>query len=186
MPSNTISPVAVQWLVKKAIETREERQQEIRNRAMHEFAKRGQTPQDAAFADALPTAMLAADSVKDSYKPRRQFRAPGTADQDEETRVHTTLLECVIFRRASCPHHTLNHPQPLTLDQLGATSSRPPLLPSIPPHLALCLKSFTHNTTLPPLPSSLTSFFSRLLFLRWPQVWQAVWHEPQAGGRWWG
>lgn len=107
MPSNTISPVAVQWLVKKAIETREERQQEIRNRAMHEFAKRGQTPQDAAFADALPTAMLAADSVKDSYKPRRQFRAPGTADQDEETRVHTTLLECVILRRASCPHHTL-------------------------------------------------------------------------------
>lgn len=87
-----IYPV-VQWLVKKAIETREERQQEIRNRAMHEFAKRGKTPLDKAFEDALPTAMASTDRVKDSYKPRRQFRAPDTTSRNEETRVHTTLLE---------------------------------------------------------------------------------------------
>jgi hypothetical protein len=43
-----IFPV-IQWLVKKALETREEMTQEIRNRALLEFSKTGQTPADVAF-----------------------------------------------------------------------------------------------------------------------------------------
>ena len=87
-----IYPV-VQWLVKKALETREERQQEIRAQAVHEFGKRGATPVDKAFETMVPTATEATLGVREAYKPRRQFRAPATEGLDTETRVHTTLLE---------------------------------------------------------------------------------------------
>lgn len=44
-----IYPV-MQWLVKKAIETREERSQQIRNRALFEFGKDNETP-EVLFVD---------------------------------------------------------------------------------------------------------------------------------------
>ena len=84
----------VQWLVKKALETREEMTQEIRSRALFEFGKVGQTPDDEAFAANAASAGGTIQSVNESYKPRRQFKAPAAGrGVSEQNRVHSTLLE---------------------------------------------------------------------------------------------
>lgn len=82
-----IYPV-VQWLVKKAIETREEMNLQIRARAMLEYKKQANTAEDD-----LSNTTKAIAAVKDAYKPRRQFRAPAASTADRETRVQMTLLE---------------------------------------------------------------------------------------------
>eukprot|EP00051_Salpingoeca_urceolata_P018063 m.251557 g.251557 ORF g.251557 m.251557 type:complete len:624 (-) comp19111_c3_seq4:97-1968(-) len=89
-----IYPV-VQWLVKKAIETREERSNQIRARAVLVFGKKHQSPEDAQFEALKPVSTATVASVRDTYKPKRQFRAPDKVRRSaqEETRVHSTLLE---------------------------------------------------------------------------------------------
>lgn len=82
-----------QWLVKKALETREERAAQIRNRALFEFGQHGETPEEAAFQATLSASVNAASEAQDAYKPRRQFRAPAQKNADELTRVQSTLLE---------------------------------------------------------------------------------------------
>ncbi|XP_071102764.1 coiled-coil domain-containing protein 93-like isoform X1 [Haliotis cracherodii] len=88
-----IYPV-VQWLVKRAIETREEMGDQIRMFSMSQFNKNYATPEDQAFEEVKPRALSTVGSVKDAYKPQRQYRRSDTAKlRDEETRVHSTLLE---------------------------------------------------------------------------------------------
>ncbi|XP_006868802.1 PREDICTED: coiled-coil domain-containing protein 93 [Chrysochloris asiatica] len=70
-----IFPV-VQWLVKRAIETKEEMGDYIRSYSISQFQKTYSLPEDV-------------------YKPRRKYRRQQGAEEllDEESRIHSTLLE---------------------------------------------------------------------------------------------
>eukprot|EP00730_Choanoeca_flexa_P013648 TRINITY_DN5556_c0_g2_i1.p1 TRINITY_DN5556_c0_g2~~TRINITY_DN5556_c0_g2_i1.p1 ORF type:complete len:613 (+),score=207.05 TRINITY_DN5556_c0_g2_i1:119-1957(+) len=86
-----IYPV-VQWLVKKAFETREERARIIRDRAIFAFKQHDESPEMAETEAELPKAITATRSILEQYGPKRAYKAP-TSARDEETRVQTTLLE---------------------------------------------------------------------------------------------
>eukprot|EP00041_Stephanoeca_diplocostata_P021100 m.485309 g.485309 ORF g.485309 m.485309 type:complete len:618 (-) comp21733_c0_seq2:2285-4138(-) len=88
----SIYPV-VQWLVKKALETRDELNAQQRNSALFEFDKFGCTPEDEAFNNALPKASSSVQHVQEVYLANRQLKAPNVGDADEETRIQCTLLE---------------------------------------------------------------------------------------------
>lgn len=85
----------MQWLVKKALETREELAAQQRNSALHEFDKHGTTPADQEFHSNLPGATSAVLTIQAEYCANRQLKAPSVDDADEETRVQCTLLEYV-------------------------------------------------------------------------------------------
>ena len=87
-----IFPV-VQWLVKKALETREELAAQQRNSALHEFDKHGVTPEDRAFNAQLVGSTASVLTVQAEYCANRQLKAPTLENADEETRVQCTLLE---------------------------------------------------------------------------------------------
>lgn len=88
----SIFPV-VQWLVKKALETREEMQAQQRNSAMLEFDKFGTTPADAEFQEALPTSTEAVRVVQTTYGANRILKAPDAEGADAATKIQLTLLE---------------------------------------------------------------------------------------------
>uniref|UniRef100_A0A1X7TSN4 Coiled-coil domain-containing protein 93 n=2 Tax=Amphimedon queenslandica TaxID=400682 RepID=A0A1X7TSN4_AMPQE len=88
-----IYPV-IQWLVKRAIETKEEMGDYIRSYSESQFNKYHTTPKDRQFNDMKPTATGSIGDVKSIYKPQRQYRRPASVkESDEETQVHSTLLE---------------------------------------------------------------------------------------------
>ncbi|KAK7484910.1 hypothetical protein BaRGS_00023830 [Batillaria attramentaria] len=88
-----IYPV-VQWLVKRAIETREEMGDFIRAFSVSQFGKHYATPEDIAFEAVKPKATTTVKTVKEAYKPQRRYkRHDADKLRDEETRVHSTLLE---------------------------------------------------------------------------------------------
>lgn len=88
-----IFPV-IQWLVKKAIERKEEMGDYIREFSVSQFNKFHSTPQDLEFNTKKPKCINGMKSLKDTYKPRRRYRKPESmAQTDEETQVRTTLLE---------------------------------------------------------------------------------------------
>lgn len=90
-----IFPV-VQWLVKRAIETREEMGDYVRAYSISQFQKSHSLPQDEAFRQRKPKAVKTVQDVSDVYKPQRRYkRQPGAAGEqlDEESQVHSTLLE---------------------------------------------------------------------------------------------
>ena len=88
-----IYPV-VQWLVKKAIETREEMGDYIRAYSVSQFDKNHQLPEDATFQENKSKAVEAISSVKDTYKPTRKYKRQETESlASEEMRVQSTLLE---------------------------------------------------------------------------------------------
>lgn len=90
-----IFPV-VQWLVKRAIETREEMGDYVRTYSISQFQKSHSLPQDEAFRQRKPKAVKTVQDVSDVYKPQRRYkRQPGAAGEqlDEESQVHSTLLE---------------------------------------------------------------------------------------------
>ncbi|BFZ01216.1 hypothetical protein BsWGS_04255 [Bradybaena similaris] len=88
-----IFPV-VQWLVKRAIETREEMGDYIRSFSISQFSKHHQMPEDESFEVMKGRALDTVSNVKDVYRPQRRYRRHD-ADKlkDEETRVQSTLLE---------------------------------------------------------------------------------------------
>eukprot|EP00040_Diaphanoeca_grandis_P039020 m.257943 g.257943 ORF g.257943 m.257943 type:complete len:626 (-) comp35923_c0_seq1:543-2420(-) len=88
----SIYPV-VQWLVKRALETREEMMVEQRNSALFEFNKFGITPDDATFEAALPTSTTTVRDVQTMYGAARILKAPDVAGADAETLIQCTLLE---------------------------------------------------------------------------------------------
>ncbi|XP_033127925.1 coiled-coil domain-containing protein 93-like [Anneissia japonica] len=88
-----IFPV-VQWLVKRAIETREEMGDQIRSFSVSQFNKIHKTPEDVEFADSKEKAMVTVLSMGDVYKPQRRYRRSNLKRlNDEELRVQSTLLE---------------------------------------------------------------------------------------------
>ncbi|KAI8788977.1 coiled-coil domain-containing protein 93 [Biomphalaria glabrata] len=88
-----IFPV-VQWLVKKAIETREEMGDYIRSFSISQFNKSHKMPEDELFEKGKEKSLETLSNVKDVYKPQRKYRRHDVDKlKDEETRVQSTLLE---------------------------------------------------------------------------------------------
>nr|XP_058908525.1 coiled-coil domain-containing protein 93 isoform X6 [Kogia breviceps] len=89
-----IFPV-VQWLVKRAIETKEEMGDYIRSYSTSQFQKAYSLPEDDDFIKRKEKAIKTVVDLSDAYKPRRKYRRQRGAEEllDEESRVHTTLLE---------------------------------------------------------------------------------------------
>jgi len=88
----SIYPV-VQWLVKRALETREEMMVEQRNSALLEFDKFGITPVDASFEESLTQSTTTVRKVQTIYGAQRILRAPDVGGADSETLIQCTLLE---------------------------------------------------------------------------------------------
>ncbi|KAM5280200.1 coiled-coil domain-containing protein 93 isoform 2-T2 [Ctenodactylus gundi] len=89
-----IFPV-VQWLVKRAIETKEEMGDYIRSYSVSQFQKNYSLPEDDDFIRRKDKAIKTVVDLSDVYKPRRRYRRQQGAEEllDEESRIHATLLE---------------------------------------------------------------------------------------------
>ncbi|XP_035029944.1 coiled-coil domain-containing protein 93 isoform X2 [Hippoglossus stenolepis] len=89
-----IFPV-IQWLVKRAIETREEMGDYVRAYSISQFQKIHSLPEDEEFLQQKDKAVKTVLDVLEMYKPQRKYRRQKDAGQllDEESRVHSTLLE---------------------------------------------------------------------------------------------
>uniref|UniRef100_A0A8C1G5N5 Coiled-coil domain-containing protein 93 n=1 Tax=Cyprinus carpio TaxID=7962 RepID=A0A8C1G5N5_CYPCA len=89
-----IFPV-VQWLVKKAIETREEMGDYVRSYSISQFQKTHAFPEDEEFELRKERAICTVMNVCEVYAPQRRYKRQVDAGEllDEESRVHSTLLE---------------------------------------------------------------------------------------------
>ncbi|XP_068581330.1 coiled-coil domain-containing protein 93 isoform X3 [Cebidichthys violaceus] len=89
-----IFPV-IQWLVKRAIETREEMGDYVRAYSISQFQKTHSLPEDEEFLQRKDKAVRTVLDVLEVYKPQRKYRRQRDAGEllDEESRVHSTLLE---------------------------------------------------------------------------------------------
>uniref|UniRef100_A0A6Q2XL67 Coiled-coil domain-containing protein 93 n=1 Tax=Esox lucius TaxID=8010 RepID=A0A6Q2XL67_ESOLU len=89
-----IFPV-IQWLVKRAIETREEMGDYVRAYSISQFQKTHNYPEDEDFLQRKEKAVRAVLDVSEVYKPQRKYKRQVEAGEllDEESRVHSTLLE---------------------------------------------------------------------------------------------
>ncbi|KAM7407969.1 hypothetical protein PAMA_003617 [Pampus argenteus] len=89
-----IFPV-IQWLVKRAIETREEMGDYVRAYSISQFQKTHSLPEDEEFLQRKDKAVRAVLDVLEVYKPQRKYRRQRDAGEllEEESRVHSTLLE---------------------------------------------------------------------------------------------
>ncbi|NXL35454.1 CCD93 protein, partial [Glaucidium brasilianum] len=89
-----IFPV-VQWLVKRAIETREEMGDYIRSYSISQFQKAHRLPEDDEFMQRKEKAIKTVTDIYEVYKPQRKYKRQKGAEEllDEESKVHATLLE---------------------------------------------------------------------------------------------
>ncbi|KAM6955649.1 coiled-coil domain-containing protein 93 isoform 2-T2 [Lycodopsis pacificus] len=89
-----IFPV-IQWLVKRAIETREEMGDYVRVYSISQFQKTHSLPEDEELLQRKDEAVRTVLDVLEVYKPQRKYRRQRDAGEllDEESRVHSTLLE---------------------------------------------------------------------------------------------
>uniref|UniRef100_A0A8D0C6J6 Coiled-coil domain-containing protein 93 n=1 Tax=Salvator merianae TaxID=96440 RepID=A0A8D0C6J6_SALMN len=89
-----IFPV-VQWLVKRAIETREEMGDYIRSYSVSQFQKTHSLPEDDDFMLRKEKAVKVVREISEVYKPQRRYQRRAGAEKlvDEESKVHATLLE---------------------------------------------------------------------------------------------
>ncbi|XP_077009658.1 coiled-coil domain-containing protein 93 isoform X2 [Tamandua tetradactyla] len=89
-----IFPV-VQWLVKRAIETKEEMGDYIRSYSISQFQKTYSLPEDDDFIKRKEKAIRTIVDISDVYKPLRKYKRQQGAEEllDEESRIHATLLE---------------------------------------------------------------------------------------------
>ncbi|KAM8856154.1 coiled-coil domain-containing protein 93 isoform 2-T2 [Spinachia spinachia] len=89
-----IFPV-IQWLVKRAIETREEMGDYVRAYSISQFQKTHRLPEDEEFLQRKDKAVRTVLDLLDVYKPQRKYRRQKDAGEllDEDSRVHSTLLE---------------------------------------------------------------------------------------------
>ncbi|OXB73158.1 UNVERIFIED_CONTAM: hypothetical protein H355_007418 [Colinus virginianus] len=89
-----IFPV-VQWLVKRAIETREEMGDYVRSYSISQFQKTHRLPEDDEFMQRKEKAIKTVTDIFEVYKPQRKYKRQKGAEEllDEESKVHATLLE---------------------------------------------------------------------------------------------
>ncbi|KAI4574921.1 hypothetical protein MJT46_004200, partial [Ovis ammon polii x Ovis aries] len=83
------------WLVKRAIETKEEMGDYIRSYSISQFQKTYSLPEDDDFIKRKEKAIRTVVDLSDAYKPRRKYKRQQGAEEllDEESRIHATLLE---------------------------------------------------------------------------------------------
>jgi len=88
-----IFPV-IQWLVKHAIATREERGDKIREYSLRQFHKNHRMPQDDEKTERMKLSVKTIKTVQEAYMPKRVLKKPiDLIHADEETQVQSTLLE---------------------------------------------------------------------------------------------
>lgn len=91
-----IFPV-VQWLVKKALETKAETGDAVRAYALSQFNRQfGVVGKDRAEKARAEKAVAAIRKLREKYRPRRRFRrgaGDAWASMDESTKVSSTLME---------------------------------------------------------------------------------------------
>ncbi|XP_074658832.1 coiled-coil domain-containing protein 93-like isoform X2 [Tubulanus polymorphus] len=88
-----IFPV-IQWLVKKAIATKEETGDYIRAFSISQFHKSHSMPEDDAYNETKAAATDAMNVIKEVYKPTRKYkRQDADKISNESIRVQSTLLE---------------------------------------------------------------------------------------------
>lgn len=87
-----IFPV-IQWLVKRLMETREERGDFIRSFAINQFDKYYCLPEEIFAQKQQEVVLKNIITVQDVYRPQRRFRRTGALPDDEESQVQSTLLE---------------------------------------------------------------------------------------------
>jgi len=88
-----IFPV-IQWLVKHAIATREERGDKIREYSLRQFHKNHRMPQDDEKTERMKLSVMTIKTVQEAYMPKRVLKKPiDLIHADEETQVQSTLLE---------------------------------------------------------------------------------------------
>ncbi|GAA6110205.1 coiled-coil domain-containing protein 93 isoform X2 [Tachysurus ichikawai] len=89
-----IFPV-IQWLVKRAIETREEMGDYVRAYSISQFQKTHTFPEDEEFEQRKQKAVRTVEDLSRVYAPQRRYKRQADAGEllDEESRVHSTLLE---------------------------------------------------------------------------------------------
>ncbi|XP_027534883.1 coiled-coil domain-containing protein 93 [Chiroxiphia lanceolata] len=89
-----IFPV-IQWLVKRAIETREEMGDYVRSYSISQFQKTHRLPEDDEFMQRKEKAIKTVTDIFEVYKPQRKYKRQKGAEEllDEESKVHATLLE---------------------------------------------------------------------------------------------
>ena len=88
-----IFPV-IQWLVKRAIATREELGDKIRAFSLMQFHKKHRMPQDDEKSERMRLSVKTIETVQEAYMPKRVLKKPDNlAQADEETQVQSTLLE---------------------------------------------------------------------------------------------
>uniref|UniRef100_A0A803XWM7 Coiled-coil domain-containing protein 93 n=1 Tax=Meleagris gallopavo TaxID=9103 RepID=A0A803XWM7_MELGA len=83
------------WLVKRAIETREEMGDYIRSYSISQFQKTHRLPEDDEFMQRKEKAIKTVTDIFEVYKPQRKYKRQKGAEEllDEESKVHATLLE---------------------------------------------------------------------------------------------
>ncbi|XP_044625201.2 coiled-coil domain-containing protein 93-like [Equus asinus] len=83
------------WLVKRAIETKEEMGDYIRSYSVSQFQKTCSLPEDDDFLKRKEKAVKTVVDLSDVYKPRWKYKHQQGAEEllDEESRIHATLLE---------------------------------------------------------------------------------------------
>ncbi|XP_054642895.1 coiled-coil domain-containing protein 93 [Dunckerocampus dactyliophorus] len=84
----------VQWLVKRAIETREQMGDYVRAYSISQFQKAYSLPENDDVCQRAKVVGAVSD-VLEVYKPQRKYRRQKDAGEllDEESKVHSTLLE---------------------------------------------------------------------------------------------
>ncbi|XP_045598387.2 coiled-coil domain-containing protein 93 isoform X1 [Procambarus clarkii] len=88
-----IFPV-IQWLVKKALETREEFGDETRNFSLLQFRHYYSTPREEKLKESLVKATQTLSAVQSAYGPKRRWRRKASTPLESPSmRVQTTLLE---------------------------------------------------------------------------------------------
>lgn len=84
----------VQWLVKRAIETREETGDYVRAYSILQFNKSHKTPEDETMKVTEDKVWGNIHELREIYQPKRRYRHPAPHKlKEEEIRVQSTLLE---------------------------------------------------------------------------------------------
>ncbi|XP_023298178.2 coiled-coil domain-containing protein 93 [Lucilia cuprina] len=88
----SIHPV-IQWLVKKSVENRSERNLRLKRFAIGQFHNHYQYKSDKQNLEKIRNASSHIKRIQELYNPVRQYQRKDLTDEDEKTRVHLTLLE---------------------------------------------------------------------------------------------
>ncbi|XP_061393809.1 coiled-coil domain-containing protein 93 [Musca vetustissima] len=88
----SIHPV-IQWLVKKSVENRAERNMRLKQFAIGQFHNHYQYKSDKQNLEKIRKASVHIKRIQEIYNPVRQYQRKEATEEDERTKVQLTLLE---------------------------------------------------------------------------------------------